>query len=198
MKKDFINVWHTIAAAMMVKGITKGYVLEESSPTGRVTKRTVLSEAERKSMGTPDDPHCTITEMSLEFAKKHIASNFDWVVVDGQRIALDRPLSDCVPEYSIDEVIEIEESIWANYPPSIAKYICNILNPSIKECSVSLLESSETFEFTLYHRHKKIFGYITRERIWNGGVEIRVEFDDDLNLSGEEKNDIVNHLKSKI
>lgn len=195
MKKDFINVWHTIAAAMIVKNIKSCYLFEEASPTGRVTRK-ILTEDEASFLDL--EPRQTITPISLDFVKRHIATNFEWVFVDGQRIALDRPLSDCTPEYSIDEVIELEEWIWSKYPPSIAKYICNILNPSIKECKINLLESDETYEFTVYHRSRKVTGYITKRRKWDGEVEVQVELSDDVNLVEEEQNDIINHLKSKI
>jgi hypothetical protein len=195
MKKDWINVWHTIAAAMIVKNIKSGYLFEEASPTGRVTRK-ILTEDEASFLDLR--PRQTITPMFLDFAKRHLVTNFEYAFVDGNTIPLNRPLVDSHPDYGIDEVIELEEAIWSQYPPSIAKYICNILNPSIKECKINLLESDETYEFTVYHRSRKVTGYITKRRKWDGEVEVQVELSDDVNLVEEEQNDIINHLKSKF
>lgn len=195
MKKDWINVWHSIAGAMIVRNIKEAYLFEEASPTGRVTRK-ILTEDEASFLALK--PRQTITPISLDFAKRHIVTNFEWVFIDGKRIGLDRPLVEYAPEYGIDEVIELEEAIWSKYPPSIAKYICNILNPSIKEVTINLLESDEIHEFKVYHRGRKVTGYITKRRKWDGEVEVQVELSDDVNLVEEEQNDIINHLKSKF
>lgn len=195
MKKDWINVWHTIAAAMVVKNISKGYLLEETTPNGRVS-RSILTEEEASVNYLKTNQ--TITLIPLDFVKRHIVTNFEWAFVDRKSIPLDRPLAESNPGFGIDQVIELEDAIWEVYPPSIAKYICNTLNPSIKEAKVNLLESTSTYEFTVYHRNRKVTGYITRWRKWDGEVEIQVELSDDVSLVEEERNDIINHLKGRF
>jgi len=202
-RESFVNVFHTIAAAMITQGITSGYVMErEDKKTGRI-RRSILNSCDGEVYSAGHNPTLmngvieSLTYMTLDFVMWHIQSDFKFCCTDdGNKFAMDVPLSQL--SMDISDIIEFESEIYIKYPPSIARFICDELNPPIKNVNINLLESSETFEFELYYRSKLINGYISREHEWNGGIEISVDFNDANKLNDEDKKYLTNHLKSKI
>jgi hypothetical protein len=202
-RESFVNVFHTIAAGMVTQGITSGYVMErEDKNTGRI-KRSIINSCDGEVYLASHNPTLingvveSLTYMTLDFVKWHIQNDFKFCCTDdGNKFAMDVPLSQLPMD--ISDIIEFESEIYIKYPPSIARFICDELNPPAKNVNINLLESSETFEFELYYRSKPINGYITRERKWNGEIEVNVDFDDTNKLNDEDKKYLTNHLKSKI
>lgn len=201
-RESFVNVFHTIAAGMVAQGITSGYVMErEDKNTGRI-RRSILNSCDGEVYLATHNPTLikgvveSLTYTTFDFIKWHIQNDFKFCSTETNKFSMDVKLTDLPMD--ISDIIEFESEIYMKYPPSIARFICDELNPPTKNVNINLLESSETFEFELYYRSKPINGYISRERKWNGEIEISVDFDDANKLNNEDKKYLTNHLKSKI